>query len=146
MSMLNRLNNIESDYSLDEIIMALHTFKEAHVAEYELAVKKYNEERLTRAQNVLGKLASNQEVFVDYNFGLQKPENRAADYDRMINIFRQANKAKPTEEQYTKFGLDIKNAGTIKLDFDQADAIFNDKWDWLVNAKSINSFYAGSAK
>lgn len=141
--MINRLSNLNSDYLISEIVAALERNKEKHVTEYKTALVEYDRQRLSKAESWLYDLNNGTMEPVPANFGLKQPKLMAKEYDRMIAIFKQTEKAVSKRVDLTAFGLEADaEVGKISLDFDQADAIFNDNWDWVQDAKFINGTYA----
>lgn len=127
-----KLDGIKTKYTIGSIIEALKQNKEAHIEQYEAAKVEYEKQLLERAKKALKEVKKNRQPEVKMNFGLIAPINKSEEYDKMINIFKQAQKAA------TK---DVVDGELITLDFEQADAIFNDNWDWVASAKLVNSSY-----
>lgn len=134
--MINRLSNLESEYLISEVVAALERNRDKHVAEYETALVEYNKQRLSEAASWLNSISDGSTKHVPANFGLKQPKLMVTEYDRMIAIFKQTGKAAANMK---------KESASLSLDFDQADAIFNDNWDWVQDAKFINGTYAASA-
>lgn len=133
MNLASRLN-LELEYKVEDILARLVANKEKHKKEYAEAVKNYNakvEEKLlslsaladtVRAGRKFDNLRVIQEAASSVVL-LAVPKNAEEMYDQYINILRQ------TESK------------TIKLSAEDANAIFNDAWDWAVSASMTNSAY-----
>jgi len=124
---------MEAKFEVNKLISVLTSFKAAHVEDYAKAVEVYNTDLTARLKEVnkevnkqLANLAKG-EKFKPFNanVSLVEPMNCEKEYDKLINLF---SSMKDDE---------------IKLEFDDANAILNDTWGAVVQAKTTNSYYNG---
>jgi hypothetical protein len=126
----NRQLNMTTKYQLSAIIAALEENKKKHVEEFPLAKKGYFD-KLTELQVQLNlarndnKLSETRKILSEMN-ALQPPVYYAGNYDKKIFVFKQSSE------------------DLIELDYEDANAIFNDEWDFN-SSKFLNSTYATSA-
>lgn len=127
--MINSLSNIKGKYRRAELIEKLIAFRDAHIAEYAIAIVIYREEVLKQVQKMLA--VAEKQDFKHYNerVALTAPVDVADAYTKAITIFQHMTD-------------DI-----IELEFDEAAKLLTDTWDWAVSAKATNMLYsAGSSR
>ena len=128
--MVASLGHVTSKYNVSKIIATLQGFLEAHKIDYAKALEVYQND-VTSKLKELNRLAFRKEfdkIVVHSNLGLITPVNCEKSYEKMIKLFSEMNDQE------------------IELSFTDADHIFNDTWDFIVTAKSSNSFYSTRAK
>lgn len=120
---------LESEYHVSDIISTLRKNKDAHVEDYKKAIKVYSMDLLGKIEEHI-KLIESGEIppYVNHNFGLSIPENNEVSYLKMIKVFS------------------MMQAETVTLSMEDANAIFNDEWDWLALSKTINASYSSRIK
>jgi hypothetical protein len=125
-NMLNRTVNFKAKYSKDAILKSLASNLEAHRAEYVSALEVYTAKKTKLIREFVKAFKADPKTEAHAVNNLRPPVNAASNYERVIKLFTAA------EDQ------------TIELDSEEADAVFNDQWDFAVSAKLSNSIYSSS--
>jgi hypothetical protein len=138
---LGKTIDVKVKYPTKFIVDTLNKSRIAHVAEYKVAVEEYNakvkealykvslqaieaSKRITEKKEVNTEELNNQYTKLR---AIKAPINAEKMYDQYITLFQ------ATTDEY------------IELDLQDANALINDEWDWVQEAKFINSTYAASS-
>lgn len=119
--------DITSKYDVLDIINALRENRDIHQKDYAKALVVYKSDLKRKLEAHLQYFESGElPPQFSANFGLDLPQCEVDRYNKMIKIFS------------------LMKVETIELGMEEANKIFNDEWDWVSNAKFINSTYLSS--
>lgn len=141
------LLSVETEYSVTTLLKALEENKQNHITEYAEAKKLYDASVLklrsnyTKIAKKVPKDISDTETFENY---LLKVSEARQD---LYRLRPPVDAVKMYDDYIRNLSATATEKGTIKLTFEQANALINDQWDWAVEAKASNAFYlsTGSA-
>lgn len=123
----NFFGNVEADYPIAEVIMALREHQENHINTYLVAWKEYKRQFGERLHAALADFEDGQKVKIEAGLGLRVPENKTTEYQNLISVFSEMK------------------GDNIRLTMQQANCIFNDEWEWIRYAKFVNTSYSDAA-
>lgn len=115
--------SIKLEFNTDELIKHLTDNADKHINDYNRAMIAY----WAKLNKILNELTEDAQKEVDredcYFLRIKKPIDKSAEYEKHINMFKSCTK------------------DVVELTSEQYDAIVNDNWDWVQNAKLLNSSY-----
>lgn len=130
---MHKLGSVQT-YNRQLIIDALTQHRVEHIEEYAEAIEGYKQHMLsellklvdeTKAVDVEGRPVKFPDFY--HRLDARLPVDKEKEYDHMIKVFE----AIQTDE--------------VQLTYNEADCIFNDNWDWALDALLSNSSYSARA-
>lgn len=127
--MMNRqISDLITNVKVSDIVEALTKNKEEHLREYREAYLAYTQALGAFFSEALKDIhAGNFEREDGYRHNLQLPQLREKEYDKLIQMFERSDQSH------------------VELSAEQQACIFDDEWDWVIGAKSINRSYLTGA-
>ena len=109
-----------------ELLKHLEKNKAAHIKSYESALKVYFKKLNTELAKMTKDAAACKMRKDNYLIHLASPQNKSKEYDRYIKMLKMS-----VEE-------------LVEISTTEYDCFVNDDWEWIVSAKTINTFYNSS--
>lgn len=134
--MLSNMSGVEADFPVVEILESLRGFKGIHIQQYKDALEVYQKDIIGQTITTIKELNDiivsdtpitdfNYHNTISYNFNkIKAPINCEKEYDKLINMF-----------EYVQ-------GDTVKLNFNEANRIFNNDWEWVASAAATNLYYS----
>lgn len=134
--------DVRTKFKTKDIVKYLYKHHDAHVEEYEEAVKVHRQKVIEATEEL--KEAVNDLLF-DLSHEREINTSNVQDAHRSIHqIVKPIDARKMYTQLITLFEATTEE--TIELSLEDANSIVNDEWDWAVTAKITNSTYFSSVK
>ena len=119
--------DIKIKATIGSLIGSLEANKAAHIADYKVAREIYFIDLRTELED-MRKDACEENFRADqFGLNLRPPRNEAEKYDKYINM------------------LNLSTESIIEIGVDEYERFVEDKWDWAISARNLNSIYSSKA-
>jgi len=118
---------ITTKVTKEQILTALHKYLEKHIVDYKEATENYWKSLTTDLEDRLAGAKNRVERNDRYSYSRPIPVNMEKMYQQYIEMFS------------------ISQNETFDLSMADYDYIFNDNWQWIVQAKTTNSTYSNAS-